>query len=122
MEFWQAVPVALVTALITSLVTIGLAERKLRRDFRLEYAAETVARQLMQHKDWRLRSFRVIKHHLGGFSDDELRQILVRSGAIRFTSQSGNELWGLLERTQDMLGVERIDDDPHSPGGPSAAV
>ena len=117
MDLWQVIPVSLVTALVTSLVTVVVAERKLRRDFRLEYAAETVARRLLQHRAWRLRSLRVIRHHLGGFGDDELRQILVRAGAIRFSSKSGDELWGLLERTESLLGVEQIDDDPCSPGG-----
>jgi len=35
--------VALVTAIVTALVTISISERKLRRDFGLEYAAERVA-------------------------------------------------------------------------------
>jgi hypothetical protein len=35
----------------------------------------------MQSK-WRLRSFDVIKFHLGGFEDDDLRKMLVKAGAI----------------------------------------
>ena len=121
MDIWQIVPVSLITALITSLVTVVMAERKIRRDFRLEYAAESVARRLLLHPKWRLRSLRVIGHHLGGFGDDELRQILVRSGAIRFVSKSGDEMWGLLERTEGLLGVTQIDDDPYVPGAPTRA-
>ena len=62
----------------------------LRRDFRLEDAAEAVAQRLLQYREWRLRSLRVIRHHLGCFDDDELRQILVRAGVIRFSSKSGD--------------------------------
>ena len=104
--------VALITAFITAVVTIGVAERKLRRDFRLEFAAEHVAHQLMMDDQWSLRSFAVIKQHLGGFEDDDLRRILVRAGAIRFTSRSGKELWGLLERNRHLLGAATIDDEP----------
>jgi hypothetical protein len=120
MDLWQVVPVSLVTALITSIVTVVLGERKLRRDFRLDFAAESVAHRLLSHREWRLRSLRVIRHHLGGFDDDELRRILVRSGAIRFSSRSGEELWGLLERTEELLGVQSIDEDPYDPDGASA--
>jgi hypothetical protein len=49
---------------------------------------------------------------LGGFKEDELRQILVRCGAIRFMSKSGLELWGLLERNEDRLGLTKIASDP----------
>ncbi|QCP53115.1 hypothetical protein FAZ95_28965 [Trinickia violacea] len=104
--------VALLTALITAFVTVGVAERKLRRDFRLEFAAEGVAHQLMMDPEWSLRSFAVIKHHLGGFDDDDLRRILVRAGAIRFSSPSGKELWGLLERNHHLLGATTISEEP----------
>lgn len=108
--------VGIVTAFLTALVTIGVAERKLRRDFRLEFAAEGVAHQLMMDPEWRLRSFDVIKQHLGGFDDDDLRRILVRAGAIRFSSASGKELWGLLERNRHLLGATTINEEPgHRP-------
>lgn len=105
--------VALVTALGTGIVTYLVAERKLRREFRLENAAERVAHDLMTTR-WRLRSFILIKAHLGGFDDDELRKILVRAGAIRFTSRSGHELWGLLSRNRDLLGSYRVPWDPEN--------
>jgi hypothetical protein len=118
---WWSAPVAaaviaafvgILTALITALATVGAAERRLRRDFRLEFAAESVARQLMMDPEWRLRSFDVIKDHLGGFEDDDLRRILVRAGAIRFWSRTGKELWGLLERNRHRLGATDIDEEP----------
>jgi len=104
--------VSLITATVTALVTVFLTERKLRRDFQLEFAAERVAHAILMNKVWRLRSFDVIKRHLGGFDDNALRQILVRAGAIQFQSRSGKELWGLLHRNEDRLGVSRIDAEP----------
>jgi hypothetical protein len=95
--------VALVTAAITSAATLWVAERRTRRDFALEFAAERIARELMMHPTWQWRSFATIKHYLGGFVDDELRTILVRAGAIRTTSAKGTEIWGLLDRNRSLL-------------------
>jgi hypothetical protein len=105
--------VALVTSLVTAAVTFGVAERKLRRDFGLDFAAERVAHELMKTR-WRLRSFDVIKFHLGGFGDDDLRKTLVKAGAIRFESKSGFELWGLLARNRDLLGVTQVPWEPEN--------
>jgi hypothetical protein len=104
--------VSLITAAVTALVTVVLGMQRLRRDFGLDFAAERVANQLLRDSQWRLRSFRVIKEHLGGFDDDELRKTLVRAGAIRFKSKSGKELWGLLDRVADLLGVTSVPWDP----------
>jgi hypothetical protein len=89
-----------------------LAEQKNRLDNATAFAAEHVAHELMKHETWKLRSFRIIKHHLGGFTDDELKKILVRAGAIRIQSESGEELWGLLDRNKEYLGVERVGSAP----------
>ena len=94
--------VSLVTAVLSAVVTVFLAEKRVRRDFALDFAAERVARELMLHPRWQWRSFRVIKHYLGGFEDNELRRILVRAGAIRHTSPKGEEVWCLLERNRSL--------------------
>ena len=39
------------------------------------------------------RSFDVLKKHLGGFEEDELRKILVRAGAILVFRDDGTEWW-----------------------------
>jgi len=109
-DFWTIIPVALVTSLITTIATMFIGERKLRRDYQLEYAAERVARQLMKDRYWRLRSFKTIKSHIGGFEDEELRQILVRSGAVRFWKKDDRtELWGLIERNTHRLGATELE-------------
>lgn len=107
-------------ALIGALGGAGLAgvcayiaqERKLRKDNELQDRAHLVAQRLLSHPQWRLRTFTVIRHHLGGLDDNELRKLLVRSGALRWMSKSGYELWGLAERNVDRLEVPRIDSDP----------
>ena len=96
----------IITALVTSLLgTAGallIARQRMRREFQLQFSAEAVIRKLLLHKQWALRSFGQIKHHLGGFSDDELRRLLVQAGALRFDA-GGKEMWGLLERTSHAL-------------------
>ena len=49
---------------------------------RTEFMAEQVARQLLEHEKWQRRSFKAIKHRLGGFDDDELRTILVMGSLL----------------------------------------
>ena len=107
--------VALISSLTSYILSIkkaGADFDRLKREYQLDFAAERVAQNLMKDEKWKLRSFRVIKHHLGGFEDDDLRKILIRAGAIRFKSASGQELWGLFERNRHRLGQLNIDDDP----------
>jgi hypothetical protein len=77
--------VEILVALIAALVSIGLAVvsayattrsqvKELERQFLLEYKAERVVRQLLDHPKWRLRTFTAIKYHVAGFEDNELRR------------------------------------------------
>ena len=50
---------------------------------RASFMAERVARDLLSYPKANYRTFRIMRHHIGGFEDDELRQILVRAGSIR---------------------------------------
>jgi hypothetical protein len=100
-----AVPIitALLTALVTGAVTFIIQERKLRTDLRTEFMAEEAVRQLLNSPKWEMRSFDEIRTRLGGFEDNELRKLLVRAGAIRFTGEGGRELWRLREKNEDRL-------------------
>lgn len=63
--------------------------------------AEALVRKLLQHRQWRFRTFKTLKYHVAGFEDDELRQVLIR--AVRFSDSQGEEIWGLIERVDDLL-------------------
>jgi hypothetical protein len=79
-------------------------EARLKAELRTEFMAEEAIHALLMHEKWRRRTFATIKKRIGGFSDDELRQYLVRSGAIRGESRDdGEELWGLRSRNSDWL-------------------
>jgi hypothetical protein len=95
--------VSLVTAFGTSYSTFLLQERKLRTELRTEFMAEEAIRSLLLHKEWELRSFDAIRGRVGGFGDDELRQLLVRAGALSFEGEEGKELWGLKARNLHRL-------------------
>jgi len=97
-------------SLIIALVATILTNRRVR-NFKLEFAAEGVAREMLIDRKWPYRTFRVLKYHLSGFTDDELRKILVRAGGIRLTA-GGQEVWGLLSRNREYLSVEEIKEAP----------
>lgn len=90
-------------ALITSVATYAIQERKLKTELRTEFMAEQVAKKLLESPHWKMRSFDEIKKRLAGFDDNELRKILVRSGAVRFEGEGGKELWGLISKNEDNL-------------------
>jgi hypothetical protein len=73
-------------SLIIALVVVILTNKKGRDNFKLEFAAEGVAREMLMDHKLPYRTFRVLRYHLSGFTDDELRKILVRAGGIRLTA------------------------------------
>jgi hypothetical protein len=85
-----------------------------RDEWRTQFMAEQVARRLLHESRWPLRSFEILQHHLGGFTENELRKILVRTGAVRFKSRGGSELWGLIERNEDRLSTWQVDAEPEN--------
>jgi hypothetical protein len=73
-------------------------ETKLNTELRTEFMAEQAINRLLS-TGWKQRSFKAIKERIAGFSDDELQQLLVRAGAVRFRrKEDEEELWGLLSR------------------------
>jgi hypothetical protein len=98
-------------ALILALAAAIFANRRLRRDLNFEFAAEGAARAMLSDRKIPYRTFRSLKYHLGGFTDDELRKILVRAGGIRLTA-GGEEVWGLLARNRKYLSAGEINEAP----------
>jgi hypothetical protein len=101
-----AAAVAFGTSLIIALVALKRAV-----NVQPEYAAENVAHALLMDHKLPYRTFRVLKYHLSGFTDDELRKILVRAGGIRLDA-GGQEVWGLLARNRKYLGIDEIKEFP----------
>jgi hypothetical protein len=95
--------VALLVAMVTSVATSRREQRKIHFELRTEFMAEAALTELLRHPRWELRSFEAIRSRVGGFTDDELRQLLVRAGALRFEGPHGEELWGLRDRNERRL-------------------
>jgi hypothetical protein len=83
--------------------------RVLQEQHKVEYMAEETARHFLGHKNFTDRSFETLRNHLGGFTDDELRKILVRAGAIRIYRADGSEWWRLLSRMEEFIERKQLD-------------
>lgn len=101
----SAIMLATVISLFSLFVSICSAvaayvihRQRLEAEFKTQDSAEKLIRSLLEQPDWSKRSFDTIASKVGGFNGDDLRQLLVRAGAVRFYSPDGKELWGLLSK------------------------
>ena len=112
---------AIIASIIVAYVTANYQSRhehmRVREELKLERSAEAAIVQLLDRQGWELRSFMTIKSHIRGFEDDELRRLLVRSGAIAFQQLPSEraledpnrdnpyklEKWGLLKNNAHRL-------------------
>ncbi len=83
--------------------------RILQEQHKVEFMAEATARHFLGHKNFTDRSFETLRNHLGGFTDDELRKILVRAGAVRILRDDGTEWWRLLSRMDEFIERKELD-------------
>ena len=99
--------IAACTALLTTAGVLFLLRTRMQPALPPEYRPEITARHILRHPIWQWRSFRILRHHLGGYGDDDLRRILVQAGAVRFETEAGEEVWGLYERVGHLLEGDR---------------
>lgn len=93
---------SIASAAVTAVASIKWERERLSAEMRTEFMAEAAIRHLLQHEQWKRRSFDRIRKHVGGFDDNELRRILVGAGAVRF-GEPNDEMWGLRERNLEGL-------------------
>jgi hypothetical protein len=106
---------ALLGALVGGAISYALNRQQFRNQLRIqqeshkvEFMAEETARHFLSHKSFTDRSFETLRNHLGGFTDDELRKILVRAGAIRVYREDGSEWWRLLSRMEEYIERKQL--------------
>ncbi len=110
---------------------VAHAEQRLRQEFALESSLEKAIQALMS-KGFALRSIGLIQFHIRGFEENELRQLLIRSGCICFKVIKGQEYWGLLNANEDQLKAKQtlekdgmkffdLDDEDAGEADPDAA-
>lgn len=98
--------VSLIVTIIVAFATASFAawrdRLRLRQELKLEYSIENAIRALLSHPTYKKRGLKKIKHHLRGFeADDELRKALIRAGAVAFSGQGDEEMWGLVSRNAE---------------------
>ena len=97
-----AAGVSYVTARMTAQRAAEQDLRRLRQEMKLDYSIETAIRALLSNESYKKRGLKKIKHHLRGFkTDDELRMALIRAGAVAFSGQGEDEMWGLIVRNKE---------------------
>jgi hypothetical protein len=104
-----------IVAIISGLITYIIQERKIQAEkskiqkqfkierdkleeqYKTERRADVALSKFLNHVRFKRRSFGYVREKIGGFSDDELRKMLVRNGAVRsFGTKDGKEWWELL--------------------------
>ncbi len=58
---------------------------------------------MLNHRSYTDRSFEALKQPVGGYSDEEVRQLLHEVGARRTERKDGSEWWYLLERQDERI-------------------
>lgn len=84
-------------SLVVALVNTTLLYLQHRESGQLARRAERMIRRLLKRSTGKYFPFRQVRHHIGGFSDDELRRMLVRAGALRFSDNNMTEYWALYD-------------------------
>jgi len=115
LSLWTSVS-ALLGAAVGGGVSYALNRQQLRHQLqvlheqhKVEFMAESTARHFLSHKAFTDRSFETLQRALGGFTDDELRKILVRAGAVRVYREDGSEWWRLLSRMDEYIERKQLD-------------
>ena len=97
-----AAKVSAITGLATSLHTV----KRLGRELLPDMQPGVIDKKLLQRPKWRLSTFKTLNYPILSFEEGELRQVLIRAGAVRFADAQGVETRGLLERAEDLLKSE----------------
>jgi hypothetical protein len=108
MDTYSTLVIATIPALLSFIASYLAFSLTLAKHKRL-IMPELAVKKLLSHKGYTDRSFKAISDALGGWDDDpnELRKILVRSGAIRINNNYENgvieECWYLLDRESERI-------------------
>jgi hypothetical protein len=66
--------------------------------------------EMLSHKSYTDRSFAALKAPIGGYSDDEIRQLLHEVGARKTNREDGSEWWYLLSRQEERIAKRQARD------------
>ncbi len=110
---WALIGVVL-GAVLTGIINYRLQKSQFKHNEKMFFLqnksdekAKEILADLLNHRVFTDRSFTVIKQRVGGFSDDELRKLLIAIGAQRSSSRKEGEWWYLLERQQERIAKRK---------------
>ena len=63
--------------------------------------------EMLSHRSYTDRSFSALKAQIGGYSDDEIRQLLHEVGAKKASHEDGTEWWYLLSRQEERVAKKQ---------------
>ena len=97
--------IAAVVSVLAAFIGYHFQKKNFDRRYKTTRKAEEVILKLLSSEHHNLRSFKTLKKRVGGYdkTEDKLRKILVGLGAVRFKAKDGAELWGLVEKNEDLL-------------------
>ncbi|MGR3795590.1 hypothetical protein [Vannielia sp. SX4] len=104
---WALVGV-IVGGLLTGCVELFLQRRQFQHEIRLlkqqrlgAEVAKEILTEMLNHKSYVDRSFQALRRPIGGFTDEEVRQMLHEVNARRVEREDGSEWWFLRSRAEE---------------------
>ena len=104
---WALIGVV-VGGVLTGCVEVFLQRRQFQHEIGLlkqqrlgAEVAKEILSEMLNHKSYVDRSFQALRRPIGGFSDDEVRQMLHEVDARRIERNDGSEWWYLRSRAEE---------------------
>ena len=114
-EGWWALLGVIVGAVATGMFNYLMQKRQFSHDKEMyllqNQSAENVKallKEMLSHKSYTDRSFDALKKAVGGYSEDEIRQLLHEISAKKTSRNNGTEEWWYLaEREQERIAKRK---------------
>lgn len=108
-EGWWALLGVIVGAISTGAFNLLLQKRQFSHDEEMHILknkstenVKALLKEKLSHKSYTDRSFEALKNSVGGYSENEIKQLLHEIGAKKSArDKDGKELWYLSEREQE---------------------
>ena len=107
-EGWWALLGVIVGAVAAGVFNLLLQKRQFSHEKEMHILqnqgtenVKALLKERLSHKNFTDRSFGVLKKSVGGYSENEIKQLLHEVGAKTATDENGKEWWYLAEREEE---------------------
>lgn len=108
-EGWWALLGVIIGAIAAGVFNLLMQKRQFSHDKEMHILknqstenVKTLLKEMLSHKDYTDRSFGVLKKSVGGYSENEIKQLLHEVGAKKSVKdKDGKEWWYLAEREEE---------------------